>query len=122
MGIIIKGGKIVTSTDVYEADIRIVGEKIASIGHDLNHDGDEVVDARGCMVMPGGIDPHTHFNLDVGSTKTADDFYSGTKAALLGGTTTIIDFAHQIKGQSLKEALNNHFKKTKKQCFCDYGD
>lgn len=121
MGIIIKGGKIVTAVDTYDADVRIEGEKIVSIGSDLEKYGDEILRAEGCYIIPGGIDTHTHFDLDVGSTVTADDFASGTKAALIGGTTTILDYACQNKGQSLKEALKDQHKKADKVCFCDYG-
>lgn len=121
MGIVIKYGKIVTAEKTYESDIRIEGEKIVSIGNNIIHEGDEVVDATGCYLIPGGIDPHTHFDLDVGSTVTADNFESGTKAAIMGGTTTIIDFATQNKGETLKEGLENWNKKAQNNCYSDYG-
>jgi dihydropyrimidinase len=121
MGIVIKGGKIVTAVDGYYSDIRIDGEKIVSIGSDLERQGDEVINAEGCFIIPGGIDTHTHFDLDVGSTVTADNFESGTKAALVGGTTTILDYATQNKGESLKEALIGQHNKAKGVCYCDYG-
>lgn len=121
MGIVIKGGKIVTAVDTYDADIRIEGEKIVSIGRNIGEYGDEILNALGCFIIPGGIDTHTHFDLDVGSAVTADDFASGTKAALIGGTTTILDYACQNKGQSLKEALKEEHKKADKGCYCDYG-
>lgn len=121
MGIVIKGGKIVTSVDTYDADIRIEEEKIVSIGKDIERYGDEILYAEGCFILPGGIDTHTHFDLNVGSTVTADDFSSGTKAALIGGTTTILDYACQNKGQSLKEALKDQHTKAKNVCYCDYG-
>ncbi len=72
-------------------------------------------------MLPGGIDPHTHFDLDIGITKTADDFYSGTRAAILGGTTTILDYATQNKGETLCKAFEKQVKKSKDVCFCDYG-
>ncbi|WP_099192606.1 dihydropyrimidinase [Tepidibacter mesophilus] len=121
MGVVIKGGKIITDTDSYYADLRIENEKIVSIGSNIEIEGDEVVTAQGCYLLPGAIDPHTHFDLDVGSTVTADDFESGSKAALIGGTTTIIDFATQSKGETLKEGLNNWHKKADQKCYCDYG-
>lgn len=121
MAIILKGGKIITTEKSYDSDIRIEGEKIASIGKNLAQVGDKVVDVTGCYLLPGGIDPHTHLELDTGSTITADDFKSGTKAAVMGGTTTIIDFATQNKGESLKEALKNWHRKADNKCYCDYG-
>lgn len=121
MGILLKGGKIVTAVDTYESDIRIEGEKVISIGKDLEKEGDEIISVEGCYLLPGAIDPHTHFDLDTGSTVTADDFCSGTKAAIIGGTTTILDFATQNKGESLKEGLNNWHKKADNKSYCDYG-
>jgi len=120
MGIVIKGGKIVTAVDTYEGDIRIEEEKVVSIGTNLEKQGDEIVNAKGCIIMPGGIDTHTHFDLDVGVV-TADNFTTGTKAALMGGTTTILDYACQNKGQTLKEALKGEHKKADNHCYCDYG-
>lgn len=84
MGILLKGGKIITAVDEYCSDIRIEGEKIVSIGDNLEQPGDEIISADGCYIIPGGIDTHTHFDLDVGLTVTADDFSSGTKAAIVG--------------------------------------
>ncbi|KZL92203.1 dihydropyrimidinase [Clostridium magnum] len=121
MGIVLKGGKIVTAVDTYCSDIRIENEKIACISNNLEKSGDEIIPVHGCYIMPGGIDTHTHFDLEVGSTLTADDFGSGTKAALVGGTTTILDYATQNKGESLKEAIKNQHKKAKNICYCDYG-
>lgn len=121
MGVVLKGGRIVTAVDSYYSDVRIEGEKIVSIGSDLEKPGDEIISAQGYYIMPGGIDTHTHFDLDVGSTVTADNFESGTKAAIVGGTTTILDYACQNKGQSLKDALKDQHKKSNGVCFCDYG-
>lgn len=121
MAIVLKGGKIITAEKSYDSDIRIEGEKIASIGNNLVQEGDKVVDVTGCYLLPGGIDPHTHLELDTGSTITADDFESGTKAAVMGGTTTIIDFATQNKGETLREALKNWHTKADNKCYCDYG-
>lgn len=121
MGILLKGGKIVTAVDTYYADIRIEGEKIVSIGKDIEKVDDEIVVASGCYILPGGIDTHTHFDAGIGIATTADDFQSGTKAAIVGGTTTIIDHATQNKGESLKETLRIQHKKSDGICYCDYG-
>ncbi|MBS4535228.1 dihydropyrimidinase [Clostridium sp. D2Q-14] len=121
MSIVIKGGTIVTALDKYKADIRIDGEKIVAIGDDLERDGDEIISAKGCYILPGGVDPHTHFDLDFETYSTADDFESGTKAALAGGTTTIIDFATQDKGKTLNQGLDKWNRKSKGKTYCDYG-
>lgn len=121
MGLVLKGGKIITAVDSYYSDIRIEGEKIVSIGSNLEKPEDEVINVKGHYIMPGGIDTHTHFDLNTGSTVTADDFQSGTKAAIVGGTTTILDYATQNRGETLKEALINQHKKSIGVCFCDYG-
>lgn len=121
MGILLKGGKVITAVDTYYADIRIEGEKIVSIGSDLEKADDEIIFVSGCYILPGGIDTHTHFDLTVGDVTTADDFSSGTKAAIIGGTTTILDYATQNKGESLKEALRKQHKKADGVCYCDYG-
>ncbi|MEL7566005.1 MAG: dihydropyrimidinase [Dehalobacterium sp.] len=121
MGIVLSGGRIVTALDDYQADIRLDGEKISAIGQGIAQPGDEVIDVNGCLLFPGGIDPHTHFDLPVGNTVTADDFESGTKAAIMGGTTTIIDFATQNHGESLSLALDNWHAKAKGKCYTDYS-
>lgn len=102
---IIKNGTIVTATDTYEADLLIKDGKIAMIGQHLEEKGAEVIDAKGCYVFPGGIDPHTHLDMPFGGTVTKDDFESGTIAAAFGGTTTIIDFCLTNKGEPLKKRL-----------------
>ncbi|AKA67363.1 dihydropyrimidinase [Clostridium scatologenes] len=121
MGIVLEGGKIITAVDSYCSDIRIEDEKIISIGNSLKRPGDEVICIKGCYVLPGGIDTHTHFDLESGSVVTADNFETGTKAALVGGTTTILDYATQNKGETLKEALKKQHKKSDGLCYCDYG-
>ncbi len=121
MALVIKNGKIITAVDTYDADLRIENEKIIAIGKNVENLGDEIVDASDCYLFPGAIDAHTHFDLDVGTTITADDFESGTKAAISGGTTTIIDFATQNKGETLKDGLRNWNKKAKDKSYCDYG-
>ena len=121
MATIVIGGTVVTAVDSYQADVRIVGEKITAIGQHVHQAGDIQIDAKGCYLFPGGIDPHTHFDLPVGETTTADDFISGTKAAAVGGTTTIIDFATQNKGESLEQALANWHEKADGKSYIDYG-
>ncbi len=121
MGIVLNGGTIVMAADLYQADVRIEGERIVAIGYEIKQPGDQVINVDGCFLFPGGIDPHTHFELPVGDIVTSDDFSSGTKAALLGGTTTIIDFATQFKGETLKTAVENWHAKAEGKCFVDYG-
>lgn len=116
--IVIKGGTIVTHDLTYKADVLVEGERIAAIGPDLK--GDQVLDATGCYVMPGGIDPHTHLEMPFMGTYSADDFESGTRAALSGGTTMVIDFALPAPGQGLLDALAMwHNKATR--ATCDYS-
>jgi dihydropyrimidinase len=121
MGIILRGGTIVTAVDYYKADVRMEGEKIVAIGKGITLPEDQILDVEGYLLLPGGVDVHTHFDLPVGNTVTADDFTSGTQGAIIGGTTTIIDYATQFKGQTLKEALANWHAKTKGACYGDYG-
>jgi dihydropyrimidinase len=103
MSKVIKGGTIVTADLTYEADILVEGDKIVEIGKNLS--GDEVLDATGCYVMPGGIDPHVHLEMPFMGTHSADGFESGTRAGLAGGTTMVVDFCLPNPGQSLLEAL-----------------
>jgi len=121
MATILIGGTVITADDSYQADVRIEGEKIVAIGQYVPKAEDITIDVTGCFLFPGGIDPHTHFDLPVGVTTTADDFSSGTKAAAVGGTTTVIDFATQNKGESLEQALKNWHEKADGKCYVDYG-
>src|SRR6476469_3258183 len=100
---IIKNGTIVTADLTYKADVKIDGGKIVEIGPNLS--GGTVLDATGCYVMPGGIDPHTHLEMPFMGTYSSDDLESGTRAALSGGTTMVVDFALPSPGQSRLEAL-----------------
>jgi dihydropyrimidinase len=121
MKTLIRNGRIVTAVDDYKADVLIDGETVSVIGAKLEMEADRVLDASGKLVIPGGIDPHTHMELPFGGTQSADDFFTGTRAALFGGTTTIIDFAVQYKGQSLTEALDNWHAKAEGKAASDYG-
>ncbi len=118
MSTVIKGGVIVTADLTYESDVLIEGGRIVAIGPDLK--GDEVLDASGCYVMPGGIDPHTHLEMPFMGTHSADDFESGTRAALAGGTTMVVDFALPAPGQSLLDSLKVWHNKTAR-AHCDYS-
>ena len=100
MRTLLKGGTVVSGSGTKRADVLIDGEKILAMGRDLKVPADTVTDVSGCLLFPGFIDAHTHFDLDVAGTTTADDFYTGSRAALRGGTTTVIDFACPNKGES----------------------
>ena len=121
MSILIKNGRVVTAVDDYHADVFIDGEKVALIGQTLDIEADEIIDASNRLVIPGGIDPHTHLDMPFGGTNSADDFETGTRAAAHGGTTTILDFAIQTKGQSSLEALDNWHAKAEGKTTIDYG-
>jgi dihydropyrimidinase len=118
MSTVIKNGTIVTADLTYKADVLIEGGKIAQIGEGLV--GDESLDATGCYVMPGGIDPHTHLEMPFMGTYSADDFESGTRAALAGGTTMVVDFALPSPGQGLLDALQMWDNKSTR-AHCDYS-
>lgn len=109
---LIKGGRIVTADRSYEADILIKDGKIAEIGENLS--ADTVIDAQGCLIMPGGIDPHTHLEMPFMGTHSSDDFDSGTAAALAGGTTMVVDFVLPSSEGNLLEALQEWFQKAGK--------
>jgi dihydropyrimidinase len=121
MKTLIRNGRIITAVDDYKADILIEDETISVIGAKLEMEADLVIDAAGKLVIPGGIDPHTHMELPFGGTQASDDFRTGTIAAAHGGTTTIIDFAVQYKGQSLLEAVDNWHQKAEGKTAIDYG-
>src|SRR5258705_5919954 len=121
MKTLIRNGRIITAIDDYKADILIEGDIVSVIGAKLEMEVDKVIDATGKLVIPGGIDPHTHMELPFGGTQSSDDFDTGTRAAAHGGTTTIIDFAVQYKGQSLSEALDVWHAKAEGKASVDYG-
>ena len=121
MKTLIKNGRVVTAVDDYKGDILIEDERISVIGASLQMEVDQTIDAAGRLVIPGGIDPHTHMELPFGGTQSSDDFRTGTIAAAHGGTTSIIDFAVQYKGQSLIEGIDNWHKKAEGKTAIDYG-
>jgi dihydropyrimidinase len=121
MTLLIKQGTIVTATDRYRGDVFVEGERISAIGSGLSMTADRVIDAAGKFVFPGGIDVHTHLDMPFGGTTSADDFESGTIAAAHGGTTTIVDFAIQYKGQSLHHAYDTWMRKADGKAAIDYG-
>src|SRR5271157_5401985 len=119
---VIRNGTIVTASDTYAADIGINGDKITAIACQLpTENAGRVIDAAGLLVIPGGIDVHTHLDMPFGGTTSADDFESGTIAAAFGGTTTLIDFAIQQKGQSLRQAFETWMKKADRKAAIDYA-
>ncbi len=121
MSILITHGTIVTATDMYAGDVFVDGERIAAIGTSLPMTADRVIDATGKLVLPGGIDVHTHLDMPFGGTTSADDFESGTIAAAFGGTTSIVDFAIQYRGQTLHHAWETWMKKAEGKAAIDYG-
>ena len=126
MSILITGGTVVTAEGTLDADVLIEGEKIAAVlarpaADGLQANADEVVDAAGKYVIPGGIDGHTHMEMPFGGTFSVDTFATGTTAAAWGGTTTIIDFAVQAKGTSLLATLDKWHEKADGNCAIDYG-
>lgn len=126
MRTLLQGGNVVSGTGWITEDILIEDGKIRALGEDLLavqecQEDIKVVDVSGKWIFPGFIDAHTHFDLAVAGTVTADNFETGTKAALVGGTTTILDFATQYRGESLQQALDNWHKKADHVSSCDYG-
>src|SRR5213594_4862558 len=119
---IIANGKVVTATDTYLADIAISAGKIEVVGQNLpRQNAARVLEAMGKYVFPGGIDVHTHLDMPFGGTTSADDFETGTRAAAFGGTTTLIDFAIQYKGQSLRTAFDTWMQKASSKAVADYS-
>ncbi|MCP4930522.1 MAG: dihydropyrimidinase [Candidatus Marinimicrobia bacterium] len=121
MSVLIKNGRVITAVDDYLADIFIENETVTLVGKDLEMEADEVIDASGKYLFPGGLDPHTHLDMPFGGTTSADDFETGTRAAAHGGTTTLIDFAIQSKGHSTLEALDTWHAKADGKTAIDYG-
>src|SRR5512141_1792532 len=105
MSILIKNGRIITADADFTGDIYIEGEIIQTIGKNLDVNADTIIDASGKLVMPGGIDPHVHLDMPFMGTYSSDNYETGTRAALFGGTTMVIDFILQKQGNSLHAAL-----------------
>lgn len=121
MDLIVRNGDIVTATDTYRADIGVRNGKVVQIGIDLAAEGAQVIDASDCYVMPGAVDVHTHLDSPSFGMVSVDDFRTGTIAAACGGTTSIVDFCVQAKGQSLADALAGWHAKAAGKAVIDYG-
>lgn len=121
MSTLIKNGRVITATDDYVADIYIEGEKIIAIGKNLEQQADTIIDAKGLLVMPGGIDPHVHLDMPFMGTFSSDNYETGTRAALFGGTTMVIDFILQTQGKSLQSALDEWKGRSNNNAVGDYS-
>ncbi len=121
MSILIKNGRIITASDDYIADIYVEDEKIVAIGKNLTYSADKTIDASNKLVFPGGIDPHVHLDMPFMGTKSSDDYETGTRAALHGGTTMCIDFILQTQGDTLHNALKIWQEKSIGKAVGDYS-
>src|SRR5215467_4231344 len=121
MSILIRGGRVVTASDDFVADVLVEGERIAWLGTDLDVAAERTIDASGKYVLPGCIDPHTHLDMPFGGTVTIDDFESGQGSAACGGTTCHVDFCIQGQGQTFAEALEGWHAKANGKALIDYG-
>ncbi|MBK9331128.1 MAG: dihydropyrimidinase [Ignavibacteria bacterium] len=121
MSILIKNGRVITASEDYTADVFIDGEKISAIGKGLNLTADEIIDASGKLIYPGGIDPHVHLDMPFMGTFSSDNYETGTAAALHGGTTMVIDFILQTQGKSLYSALEEWRGRSDGNCYGDYS-
>src|SRR5512135_1507786 len=113
MATLIKNGTLITAEKTFTADILVEGEKISQIGENIQAEGADVVDASEKYILPGGIDPHTHFDLPMFGTVSSDDHYTGHKAAAFGGTTTALDFV-SLDYPTLDESVEAWHKKAEK--------
>lgn len=122
MSILIRNGTVVTAEKSFPADILVEGEKINEVRTAIPANAaDTVLDATGLLLLPGGIDAHTHLDMPFGGTTSSDDFETGTRAAAFGGTTTIVDFAIQGRGTRMRDALDTWWKKAENKACIDYG-
>ncbi len=122
MTTLLQHGTVVTHERTFSADVRIEDDKIQAVGPDLAAPADaRIIDAAGMLLLPGGVDVHTHLDMPFGGTVSSDDFETGTRAAAFGGTTTLIDFAIQAKGTRLRDALDTWWKKAEGRASIDYG-
>ena len=119
MATLIKNGTLITASDTFEADILIEDETIQQIGKNLSHPSAEVIEAKDKLILPGGIDPHTHFDLPMFGTVSSDDHYTGQKAAAFGGTTTAMDFV-VLEDKGFKHSVDLWMKKAEKAAI-DYS-
>src|ERR1700722_1667671 len=121
MGTLIQNGIVVTADRSEKADVLIDGSTVLEVRAGIDPAGHTVVDATGLFVLPGGIDAHTHMDMPFGGTVSADDFLTGTRAAAIGGTTTIVDFAIQAKGTRMRDALDIWLTKADGKACIDSG-
>jgi dihydropyrimidinase len=121
MDLLIKGGKIVTASGSYFADVAVKDGKIAAIGSQLDCIADQIVDAAGKLVLPGAIDAHTHMAMPFGGTVSADSYLSGTRAAVCGGVTTIFDYPVQHKGETILGLVGSKKEILEQEACCDYA-
>jgi dihydropyrimidinase len=121
MKILIRNGNIVTATDNFVGDVYIEGEKVVALGQNLPFTADRVIDATGKLVFPGGIDPHVHLDMPFMGTYSSDNYETGTRAALHGGTTMVIDFVLQTQGKSLRSALEEWQGRANGNAYGDYS-
>src|SRR5256886_5646135 len=122
MGLLIRNGTVVTAEKTFAADILIEGETIKEVRAGIaTAPGHQTVDASGMLLLPGGIDAHTHLDMPFGGTTSSDDFETGTRAAAIGGTTSIVDFAMQGRGTRMRDALDMWSRKAQGKACIDYG-
>jgi len=121
MSILIRNGRVVTASENSITDVYIEGEKVVAIGQNLPHSADTIIDASGKLVFPGGIDPHVHLDMPFMGTYSSDNYETGTRAALYGGTTMVIDFILQTQGKSLRSALEEWQGRSNGNAVGDYS-
>ena len=120
--VLIRNGRVITAVDDYVGDILIENGRVEAIGRSLEADDAQSHDATDLLVIPGGVDVHVHMETPMGNgIETCDSFETGTMSAAFGGTTTIVDFAQQFKGESPKHALDRRLESAEPQCSIDYG-
>jgi dihydropyrimidinase len=121
MALLIQNGTVVTAEATSAADVLVDGTTIREVRAGIAPDGHNLVDATGLLVLPGGVDAHTHLDMPFGGTYSSDDFETGTRAAAIGGTTTIVDFAIQSRGTKMRTALDTWWGKAEGKACIDYG-
>jgi dihydropyrimidinase len=121
MSVLIKNGKVITASEEFNADVYCENEKVVAIGQNLNYDADRVIDATDKLIIPGGIDPHVHLEMPFMGTYSSDDYETGTRAALFGGTTSVIEFILQTQGDTLRNALNTWKEKSIHKAVGDFS-